>query len=318
MKRRCLYIVLVTLLPRHFFVIKGYLLPPKQLYLSRRLLLVKNISLQKFSKANNLLLNSAADDNTISTGQDLGGRKRRKHVNTNKEVIAGTLNLIKAMAGTGILALPMGVAKFSDFKTSIIPAIALMSILGGVSAYTFILYGRLVHASKAKTLGELWEKKMDKNSAWLVSAASLTFCFGACLSYTLCLGDVTSSLAQTIGLNGIWTSPQFWIIFWTATILYPLCNLKSLISLAPLSLAGVGAVLLTGIFIAWRCPLMNQTSPYCIRGSGRLLTSLSPEQLPKFHTMNKGFLNPSSLILFGMAAFSYLSLYCTRLVPLTR
>ena len=142
--------------------------------------------------------------------------------------------------------------------------------------------------------------------AWLVSAVSLTFCFGACLSYTLCLGDVTSSLAQTIGLNGIWTSRQFWIIFLTTTILYPLCNLKSLISLAPLSLAGVGAVLLTAIFIAWRCPFVNQRSPYSTQGFGPLLKSLAPDQIPKFQTFNKGFFNPSSLILFGMAASAYL------------
>ena len=142
--------------------------------------------------------------------------------------------------------------------------------------------------------------------AWVVSAISFTFCFGACLSYTLCLGDVTSSLAQTVGLNGIFTSRQFWIIFLTTTVLYPLCNLKSLISLAPLSLAGVGAVLITAIFIAWRCPFVNQRSPYSIQGFGRQLRTLSPEQLPKFQTLNKGFLNPSSLILFGMASSAYL------------
>lgn len=142
--------------------------------------------------------------------------------------------------------------------------------------------------------------------AWLVSVVSLTFCYGACLAYTLCLGDVTSSLAQTIGLNGICTFRQFWIVFLATTILYPLCNLKSLISLAPLSLAGVGSVLITGIFIAWRCPFVNRSSPYSALGLGRLLKTLSPEQVPKFQTLNKGFLSPSSLILFGMAASAYL------------
>ena len=144
------------------------------------------------------------------------------------------------------------------------------------------------------------------NTAWLVSAASLIFCFGACLSYSLCLGDVSSSLAQTFGWRGIWASRQFWIILLTTTILYPLCNLQSLIALAPLSLAGVAAVLITTMFIAWRCPFVNIRSPYSIQGGGQLLRTLSPQQLPKFQSMNKGLLNPSSLILFGMAASAYL------------
>ena len=153
-------------------------------------------------------------------------------------------------------------------------------------------------------LCHLYQKSYS--TGWLVSAVSLTFCFGACLSYTLCLGDVTSSLAKTVGLNGIWTFRQFWIVFLASTVLYPLCNLKSLISLAPLSLAGVGAVLITSVFIAFRCPLINQNSPYSLPGFGLLLRTLSPEQLPKFQTFNKGLANPASLFLFGMAASAYL------------
>ncbi len=126
------------------------------------------------------------------------------------------------------------------------------------------------------------------------------------MAYTLCLGDVTSSLTQTVGLNGIWSSRQFCIILMATTILYPLCKLKSLVSLAPLSLAGVGSVLITAIFIAWRCPLVNRSSPYSMTGVGPILSTLSSEQIPRFQTFNKGVLNPSSLILFGMAASAYL------------
>lgn len=143
-------------------------------------------------------------------------------------------------------------------------------------------------------------------TAWIVSAVSLIFCIGACLSYSLCLGDVSSSLAQTFGWNGVWASRQFWIIMLTTIVLYPLCNLKSLIALAPFSFAGVTAVLITTVFIGWRCPMVNAKSPYSMQGGAQLLSTLSLQQLPKFQTMNKGFLNPSSLILFGMAASAYL------------
>ena len=101
---------------------------------------------------------------TSTHNETAGAEERSQTQKSRKNVMVGTLNLIKAMAGTGILALPMGVAKSSDFKASIIPAIALMFTLGCTSAYTFILYGRLIHDCQAKSLGELWEKKMNKNS----------------------------------------------------------------------------------------------------------------------------------------------------------
>jgi hypothetical protein len=140
--------------------------PSRKPPLSRGLLIVNKKSQETTCISS--LLHRAANGRTISASDDnrqrRGGKETRKSEDNKEEIVAGTLNLIKAMVGTGILALPMGVAKSSDFKTSIIPAIALMSTLGVISAYTFILYGRLVHASQAQTLGELWETNMDKKS----------------------------------------------------------------------------------------------------------------------------------------------------------
>lgn len=216
-----------------------------------------------------------------------------------------TFNLIKAISGSGVLALPSGLAVMSDHPSSLVPAIGLMTVMGGISGYTFALYGRLVHASQAKSLGELWEKKKNNRSAWLVSVASLTFCFGACLSYSILLGDLSSSIAQTIGWNGILTSRKFWIVLLTTVVLYPICILRSLLVLAPLSLAGVGAVFMTTFFIVFRCPMINAGSPYAEAG-GKLLKTLTVGQIPKFNTFNNGLCHPSSLILLGMAASAYL------------
>jgi len=112
-------------------------------------------------------------------------------------------------------------------------------------------------------------------------------------------------MAQSVGWHGVFSTRQFWIVLLTSLILYPLCNLRSLMALAPLSLAGVAAVLITTIFLAWRCPFVNIRSPYSIQG-GQLLKTLTAQQLPKFSQYNKGLLSPSSLTLFGMAASSYL------------
>jgi solute carrier family 38 (sodium-coupled neutral amino acid transporter), member 11 len=221
------------------------------------------------------------------------------------KVSAVTFNLIKAIAGSGVLALPSGLAAMSDNGSSLLPAIGLMIVLGGVSAYTFAMYGRLVHLSQAKSLGELWEKKKNKHSAWFVSVACLSFCFGACLSNSILLGDISSSMAQTMGWSGVFSSRQFWIIILTLFVLYPLCSLQSLLALAPLSLAGVVAVFMTTLFIIFRCPLINAGSPYAAP-AGKLLSTLTPRQCPKFNSFNNGLCHPSSLILLGMSASAYL------------
>jgi sodium-coupled neutral amino acid transporter 11 len=233
---------------------------------------------------------------TTTTGPTNGGKG-----SSSSRVNAATFNLIKAIAGSGVLALPSGLAAMGDYEGSLLLAVLLMAGLGGVSAYTFALYGRLVHTCRARSLGELWRKIQGERSAWFVSVTSLTFCLGGLLSYSILLGDVAQSLSQTVGLN---VGRQFWIVFLTGTVLSPLCNLKSLLALAPLSLAGVLSVLITTLFIIWRCPFVNPASPY--GAGGALLTTLTALQVPRFHTVNRGFASPSSLVIFGMAVSAYL------------
>ena len=52
-------------------------------------------------------------------------------------------NLMKNILGAGVLALPAGVAAFSDSKTALAPALALTATLGLTSGYCFSTIGRL-------------------------------------------------------------------------------------------------------------------------------------------------------------------------------
>jgi sodium-coupled neutral amino acid transporter 11 len=187
-----------------------------------------------------------------------------------------------------------------------VPALSLIVVLGGLSAYTFGLYGRLVHFSQAKSLGEVWEKEKGTESAWIISVSTLTFCFGGALAYSILLGDAFASLAGAAGLTGIGATRQCWIVLLSATVLFPLCNLKSLLALAPLSIAGVISVLTTAGFLGWRCPAMNAASPYASPG-GVLLATLTSKQSPVFGTFNKGIPSLASMVLVGMSATSYLA-----------
>lgn len=194
----------------------------------------------------------------------------------------------------------------SDCKSSLLPALALMVALGGLSAYTFGLYGRVLSIHEAGSLGELWEKEQGRSSSWMISLVSMTFCFGAALSYMILLGDTFPALAATVGLGGVLVSRSFWILLLTGTVLFPLSNLKSLLALAPLSMAGVGAVTATTAFLGFRCPSLNPFSPYQPATASSLLGTLPVALLPQFNTFNKGILSPSATILMGMAASAYL------------
>lgn len=159
-------LLLDTQLSSHILGVEGFLLPCNRSQLSHGLNLSKcsHPSTRELNRKDiSTRLRNSNNEQISNYGEDYQ-QCRVKGSKITTEVKAGTLNLIKAMAGTGILALPMGVAKLSDFKSSIFPASALMFILGGVSTYTFMLYGRLIHASHARTLGELWEKNIDKGT----------------------------------------------------------------------------------------------------------------------------------------------------------
>ena len=180
----------------------------------------------------------------------------------------------------------------------------LISVLGAFSAYTFGLYGRLVHSTQARSLGEIWERVKGQKSSWIISLSTMIFCFGACLSYSILLGDAFQALAASSGLSGVAASRPFWVLLVTSTTLLPLCSLQSLSSLAPMSLMGIFGMLATTCFLGWRCPTINPASPY--GAGGALLGTLAKHQLPSFGTFNNGFASPASMILGGMAAASFL------------
>ena len=198
---------------------------------------------------------------------------------TARRLTPVAFGLVKAMAGTGMLALPLGLAVITDHPKGLWPANVLMSVLGLLSAYTFALYGRLVHATQATSLGGVWKAIMCKNSksgaephrdtSWIVSLANFVYCFGCGLAYSLVLGDILSSLARSSSLRlpAVLLTRQAAILGVTGCVLLPLSNLQSLAALAPVSIVGVLGTLFTTGFLGWRCPTVMASSPYVGCGS---------------------------------------------------
>jgi sodium-coupled neutral amino acid transporter 11 len=234
-----------------------------------------------------------------SAGGSVGG---------GSSVAAATFGLVKAMVGSGVLALPAGLAAVSDFPAALLPANVLLIALGVLSAYTFSLYGRLTDQTQAKSLGDLWKKVMKTDQSIIISTFSFIYCFGVLLTFGLVIGDLMSSLATAGGLTGWMAARQTSILAVTAGILYPLCNLPSLASLAPVSIVGVLGTLFTTLFMALRCPAVVTVSPYSATAepASLYLQSIPDTMQPSFSTYTKTQ-SPAPLIIMAMACTTFLA-----------
>lgn len=216
---------------------------------------------------------------------------------------ASTFNLIKACVGSGVLALPAGVAAIGDVSAALVPASAMVMGLGALSAYSFLMLGRINDASdkKSSTMGDMWKNEVGEGSSWLVTLSCFLTPLGAALAYSIMLGDMLSSLAQTVGLKGIMATRQAAILTVTALVLNPLCGLKSLAALAPVSMVAIFGVAATCVFM-----YMRMASGAYAPG-GTYFDTIAPNLQPAFDVIGTSkVMSPSILVLGGMAATAYL------------
>lgn len=273
------------------------------------------------------LINSALYAATDSKGEEREEEQEQGGEKKGCSVLEATFSLVKAILGAGALALPQGLAKACDHPRMLMPANVLIVALGILSAYTFHIYGRLARVTGKYTAAEVWQAvNQTPNKSRILSIANFVFCFGACLTYSLVIGDLTSSLMRGWGFSGWLAMRQTAILGAAATMLWPLCNLPSLAALAPVSIIGVlGMIVVTG-FLAIRCPTLVPSSPYnnaallgavtssrggrFTRGTangGLTLVETLPDFLqPQFRTYNR-VRSPAPLVLISMACVAWMA-----------
>lgn len=246
---------------------------------------------------------------------------------------AGIFGLTKAILGAGVFGLPYGLAAMSDYPRMLWPANIMMIGMGLLSGYTFSLYGRLHFATNTNSLGDLWSTVFAKNetdtgststattenrksSSLPISIANFVYCCGCCLTFLLVIGDSLMSIAELVtggkAANIWWLSRQTFILSVAKSTLWPLCNLKSLKALAPVSMLGVLGSLVASVFVVWRCPAVVASSPYAIsaassgakyQASAAAASSLS---VPKFSSYNR-VKGPAPLVLFSMGCVALMA-----------
>mmetsp|Transcript_20831 Transcript_20831/g.30812 ORF Transcript_20831/g.30812 Transcript_20831/m.30812 type:complete len:476 (-) Transcript_20831:60-1487(-) len=237
----------------------------------------------------------------------------RRHQATNKSVqqiqrggaesgksslSTAMFNLVKGIVGVGVLSLPAGVAAFGDAQSAVLPAVALIAIMGSFSGYNFSLIGRVCAYTGASSYSNAWEKSVGEKSAWIPALACSAMTVLAVLAYSMVLAETFQGIAAQMGIT---TSRAQTIVALTVTVLFPLCSMKNLASLAPFSLLGIIGMALTVGVMAIRFFDGSYALP-----AGKFLESVGT--LPAFGSKGaSAALNPNTLILVCMLSTAFMA-----------
>jgi len=156
----------------------------------------------------------------------------------------------------------------------------------------------------AKSYREAWEKTINKETS-IIPAAACTFkTTAAILAYSMILADTFRALLATVGLDITRTNTLLSV---TSLILFPLCLLKNLSSLAPFSLLGVAGMGYTTLAMSIR----YFGGDYSLTSSTtNFLADLTPDLRPFFGNIGaQGVLSPSAFILICMLSTAYVRLW---------
>ena len=93
-------------------------------------------------------------------------------------------NLFKAIVGSGVLSLPVGIAAFSTSPSALKIALGMMAVIGVISAYCFTMVGRVVEATGTNTWGEAWGVAVGEGSKW-VPTSLVALLTASCVSAPL-------------------------------------------------------------------------------------------------------------------------------------
>jgi len=158
-------------------------------------------------------------------------------------------NLVKSIAGAGVLSLPAGIAAFGNAPSALLPAFILITVMGIISAYTFALIGRICAQTNTESYSEAWDATVGAKWSPLIAFSCFIDCFAGNLSYSMILADTFKSLLLSVGVAVTRTQSLLGV---TGLVLLPLCLLKNLSSLAPFSLVGIIGMLYTTLAMVLR------------------------------------------------------------------
>lgn len=220
-----------------------------------------------------------------------------------------TINLVKNIAGAGMLSLPAGIAAFSASPKAAIPSMAFVLIAGLLSAYGFVLIADACNATGELTYKNVWAKSVSKSTSFLPAAACLAKAAIGCISFSMILGDCLSMMLSPLGLPSFIAGRSAVMLALTATVIFPLCSLKSFAPLAKFSIVGVLSNVYICGFIVLRC--FDGSYGQFVGASGSLLKAAPAA--PKFTSFAGSvwgtIADPGFAVLLSILATAYLAHY---------
>jgi len=212
-------------------------------------------------------------------------------------------NLVKSIAGSGVLSLPYGVAAFGNAPSALVPAVAMIAVMGGLSGYTFGLIGRICQNTKTASYADAWDATLGSKLSPLIAFSCFFDCFAGNLCYSMILADTIVNLFAAGGFAVTRTQALLGV---TGTVLMPMCFLKDLASLAPFSLVGIMGMLYTTVAMGIR----YFGGAYAAGTGGAAAGQFFSSQLskPVFGSLGaSAALSPKSLILACMLSNAYIA-----------
>ena len=205
-------------------------------------------------------------------------------------------NLVKSIIGAGVFSLPAGIAAFGNAPSALVPACFLVTIMGVISAYTFVLTARVCAKTGASSYSQAWDVTRGTSSSWIVAASLALGCMALNLAYSLILADTFQGFASMLGIGA---SRNMVLGILTTFIFLPLCWMKNLSSLAPFSIVGLLCSAYAGLAIAIRYFGNAYKLP-----AGKFIADLATR--PSFGSIGaKGALSAKTLILVSMLLTAY-------------
>jgi amino acid permease len=180
-------------------------------------------------------------------------------------------SLVKSIIGSGVLALPAGMAAIGNVPAQVLPATyALILMTATLNAGFFTVIGTLCGATSSTTFQQCWDRSVGPEHSAVVSTVITLKTFLSCLAFSIILADSMSSLLDLPRTVVLWSI--------TVTAILPLTLLKDIKSLAPFSALGLAGMGVTSAAMLARW--LDGT--YGVNPAGPFVQSLAESLRPEF------------------------------------
>mmetsp|Transcript_8925 Transcript_8925/g.24733 ORF Transcript_8925/g.24733 Transcript_8925/m.24733 type:complete len:478 (-) Transcript_8925:1507-2940(-) len=195
----------------------------------------------------------------------------------NATIFNEIINMSKNLIGAAVFSLSGGIAMCANAPGAILPAALWMAVLGAAFGYFCWLIGKICKYTYQVTYRELWRDTVGETGSMVVPLVNALKAGLGNLAYSAILSQTAVSLCGTVGLD---VSRITCLLVVTVTLILPLCLLKSLSVLAPLSALGTAGIIFTAISMTIRY-LDGSYTP-----GGRFYDDIDDDYTPVFGTYN--------------------------------